>query len=189
MASGELHLTGVSGKNCNGVSYGSSSIFTMSGGTKGEIHFTIAANAINDGKPAIITGIYSKTVCYDYTSQDTFNHYIIYSDRYSKAVPKSSFATVTYGETTINYLNGLRDEGKCFSTAQTITLHIADTSTGNGNSRMKPSSQHLYIQWESINPFYIHNGTEFVEATPYVYTEGLWVAATPMIYQNGEWKG
>ena len=189
MATSNLQLTGNGGKNCNGVSYDASSTYTLSGGTSGTVTFSLAANKINDGKPAEIIGVQSQTIAASYTSQESFSHYISSSDKYTIKLSKNSRTTITYGAATINTLNGYRDENKCFSTAKTITLHIADTTASNGGSvKIKPNSNYLIISWKSLTPSYIHNGTEFVEATPHIYVEDLWVEATPNIYTNGEWK-
>lgn len=185
MATATVTLTGVGGKNCNGVSYNDTTTkYTISTNTKGTVNFKITATNINEGKPVEITDVKISMDAYD--EEDTFNFYFTSSEKI-KAGISTTRSTISFGTTTVNYFNGLRDENNCFSASKTVTLHIADTNS-SGSCKIQAGAQRLLLTYKTITPAYIHNGTEFIEATPHVYTEELWVEATPNVYTNGEWK-
>lgn len=161
-------VKGSGGTNCNGVSYGASSTFTISSGSQGKIYYTVAS--INNGQPIVITGI---TTVHDAAgSADSFNFYFVSSEKIKKRITTSGGYHCQYaaGGATVQYFNSLLVDG-CWPANKKVTQYCPDAAgTSDGSCKITPNVQELRIYWMTPEDYYAQTTKMRVS----YYDNGAW---------------
>lgn len=176
----ETNVAGTSGRNANGVAYGGTNKFTISGGTGGQIRFNVPK--INDGLPITITGV--KVMNSASEDSDTFNYYFVSSDKKRLTIDTGAH-WANFGQATVDFFNSKLDSSHCWGKTIEMVEYCPDVSPSSGSCKITPANNYMVITWEPISITYEDDFSNVNIIRPYIYNENYTQGKKAFIYSNG----